>query len=115
MRKRPAALVSLTAMLLVSLISTSQFIAAAEYGPEGPEHTESGPKNSGTENSESASKAASEGAHAVKETVERALPYLERAGEAWIEKRQCVSCHQVPFMLWSLSAAETRGYPINRS
>jgi len=115
MRKRPAALVSLTAMLLVSLISTSQFIAAAEYGPEGPEHTESGPKNSGTKNSESASKAASEGAHAVKETVERALPYLERAGEAWIEKRQCVSCHQVPFMLWSLSAAETRGYPINRS
>ena len=48
----------------------------------------------------------------VRETVTRAIPYLKRAGEAWIKKRQCVSCHQVPFMLWSLSAAEDQGYDV---
>ncbi|HBV62078.1 MAG TPA: squalene--hopene cyclase [Rhodopirellula sp.] len=112
MRRRPANLVSLTAMLLVSLISTIQFIAAAEYGPG---DTNSEAKNSRTKNAAPTSKAASTEARTVKETVERALPYLERAGATWIEKRQCVSCHQVPFMLWSLSAAEMRGYPINQS
>jgi len=125
MRKRVAALVRLTAMLVVSLISTSQSIAVADHDPDGPEYTGSEPQNYGFKKQRSKEpspkdsvptpKAASEGAHAVKKTVERALPYLERAGEAWIEKRQCVSCHQVPFMLWSLSAADAQGYPINRS
>jgi hypothetical protein len=50
----------------------------------------------------------------VEEAITLAVPYLERAGEAWIEKRQCVSCHQVPFMLWSLSAAAEQGYKIDR-
>lgn len=49
----------------------------------------------------------------VNETVRRALPYLKRAGETWIEKRQCVSCHQVPFMLWSLAAAEANGFDVD--
>jgi hypothetical protein len=140
MRKCVAALVRLTAMLIVSLIPTSHFIAAAELGPDGSESKESeskesgskesgskesgskesgskesGSKESGSKESDSASKAASEGDHSVRETVERTLPYLERAGEAWIEKRQCVSCHQVPFMLWSLSAADKQGYSINRA
>ena len=49
----------------------------------------------------------------VNESVRRALPYLKRAGETWIEKRQCVSCHQVPFMLWSLAAAEAKGFDVD--
>ena len=120
MRKRTATSVKLTAMLLVLLISTGQSIVAAEWGPDGAEYTGTEytgtePEKSGPKPSASLSKVASERAHTVKATVERALPYLARAGEAWIEKRKCVSCHQVPFMLWSLSAADAQGYPIDRS
>ena len=53
-------------------------------------------------------------APSVQTTISSAVPYLERAGEAWIQKRQCVSCHQVPFMLWSLSAAAEQNYATDR-
>ncbi len=95
----PATLVRLTAMLLFSLFATSQFIAASEHGSDGPDNPNSGPKTSGTKDTKSTSKAAYTKAQLVKETVEQARPYLERAGKAWIEQRQCASCHQVPFML----------------
>ncbi len=111
MRKRAAALVKLTALLLVSLVSTSHFNAAAASGHEGTLPENPRPENPGPENSGNASQRV----HSVRATVERALPYLERAGEAWIKNRQCVSCHQVPFMLWSLSAADAQGYTIDRS
>jgi squalene-hopene/tetraprenyl-beta-curcumene cyclase len=35
----------------------------------------------------------------------RALPFLEREGTAWMEERKCVSCHQIPSMLWSFQRA----------
>lgn len=35
----------------------------------------------------------------------RALPFLEREGAAWMEERKCVSCHQIPSMLWSIQRA----------
>jgi squalene-hopene/tetraprenyl-beta-curcumene cyclase len=46
-------------------------------------------------------------------TIQQALPYLENEGVAWMEKRGCVSCHQVPFMLWSLSAAKQAGFDVD--
>ncbi len=46
-------------------------------------------------------------------TIEKALPYLETEGVAWMEKRGCVSCHQVPFMLWSLAAAQQAGFDVD--
>ena len=53
MRKCVAALVRLTAMLIVSLIPTSHFIAAAELGPDGSESKESESKESESKESES--------------------------------------------------------------
>lgn len=50
---------------------------------------------------------------AVQQTVTKALPYLWSKGEGWIEKRGCVSCHQVPTMLWSLSTAQQRGFEVD--
>ncbi|MDG2224629.1 MAG: squalene--hopene cyclase [Rubripirellula sp.] len=50
---------------------------------------------------------------AVRQTVTKALPYLWNKGEGWIEKRGCVSCHQVPTMLWSLSAAQLHGFDVD--
>ena len=41
--------------------------------------------------------------------AKRSLPYLKEKGLAWIEDRQCASCHQIPAMLWSLNRAAKLG------
>jgi squalene-hopene/tetraprenyl-beta-curcumene cyclase len=50
----------------------------------------------------------------VRKAVERSLPYLEREGVAWKEKYNCLSCHHVPFLLWSHNEARARGFTIDR-
>lgn len=50
----------------------------------------------------------------VRAAVQRAIPYLQQQGAAWINDRGCVSCHQVPFMLWSLSAAQQQGFDVDQ-
>ncbi|MCC9642865.1 terpene cyclase/mutase family protein [Rhodopirellula sp. JC740] len=35
------------------------------------------------------------------QAIEKGLRYVASAGERWIEKRGCVSCHQVPTLIWS--------------
>lgn len=45
----------------------------------------------------------------------RSLPYIKEKGLAWIEDRQCASCHQVPSMLWSLNRAARVGLDADRS
>jgi hypothetical protein len=50
---------------------------------------------------------------AVRETIERSLPFIEREGERWIETKKCDTCHHVPFMVWSLNAAAERGFSID--
>jgi squalene-hopene/tetraprenyl-beta-curcumene cyclase len=44
----------------------------------------------------------------IRKAVERSLPYIQKEGTAWIADRKCVSCHVVPFMLWSLNEAGAR-------
>ncbi len=58
----------------------------------------------------SSANAASPGAKA---SVSAALPYLQREGVAWMDKRGCVSCHQIPAMLWSLDAAAAHGFDVD--
>ena len=41
------------------------------------------------------------------------LPFLESAGVAWMEERGCMSCHHVPFMIWTHRAAQTKGMMID--
>ena len=43
------------------------------------------------------------------ELVRKSLPFVKEKGLAWIEDRQCASCHQVPSMLWSLNSAARAG------
>ena len=50
--------------------------------------------------------AAADDAH---EIARKSLPFLQEKGLAWIEDRQCASCHQVPSMLWSLNSAIKAG------
>ena len=49
----------------------------------------------------------------VRDSVSRALPFLEKEGVAWMEERNCMSCHHVPFLLWSHRAANASGLPID--
>lgn len=49
----------------------------------------------------------------INSAIKRSVPYLQREGLAWIEERKCVSCHQVPFMLWGLHAAQAAGFEVD--
>ncbi|QDT16453.1 prenyltransferase/squalene oxidase repeat-containing protein [Alienimonas californiensis] len=42
---------------------------------------------------------------ATRAAVERATPYLQTAGDRWVEEKNCVSCHRVGNQLWALGAA----------
>jgi squalene-hopene/tetraprenyl-beta-curcumene cyclase len=44
------------------------------------------------------------------DAVRRGVSYVEQEGVAWIKKRNCVSCHQIPAMLWTLGEAHQRGF-----
>ncbi|MDA0918606.1 MAG: hypothetical protein O2945_06005 [Planctomycetota bacterium] len=50
---------------------------------------------------------------AVRQAIQKSLPYIEEKGIYWIEKKKCVSCHRVSFMTWSLSAAARRGFDVD--
>lgn len=45
--------------------------------------------------------------------VARSLPFLEKEGVAWMSERDCISCHHVPFLLWSHRAAQSRGLTVD--
>ncbi|MEW4490590.1 prenyltransferase/squalene oxidase repeat-containing protein [Thalassoglobus sp. JC818] len=51
----------------------------------------------------------------IQQAISKSVPFLIQEGEGWIEKRGCVSCHQVPFMLWSLDEAAKRGGDVDQS
>ncbi len=55
------------------------------------------------------------GADEAWDIAARSLPYIKEKGLAWIEDRQCASCHQVPGMLWSLNRAARVGLDADRS
>ncbi|MEM8734491.1 MAG: prenyltransferase/squalene oxidase repeat-containing protein [Planctomycetota bacterium] len=46
------------------------------------------------------------------EIASRALDYLRKEGQRWIDRRECVSCHQIPAMVWSLNVAKQNGLPV---
>src|SRR5437764_888688 len=50
----------------------------------------------------------------VRAAVERSLPFVMAEGEKWIAEKKCVTCHQVPFMVWALNAAAERGIELDR-
>src|SRR4051794_32534487 len=36
----------------------------------------------------------------ARQSAERAIPYIEKEGTAWIKDRKCLTCHYVAFMVW---------------
>src|SRR6476659_2332043 len=50
---------------------------------------------------------------AVRDAVSRSLPFLEKEGVAWMKDRRCMSCHHVPFLLWSHRSAQAQGFKVD--
>lgn len=50
----------------------------------------------------------------VRETVDRAIVYLQEESSSWLETRQCAACHHAPLVLWAMGEAERQGYEIDR-
>jgi len=50
-----------------------------------------------------------------KSSLNKAIAYVVSKGDAWIKERKCVSCHMIPFMVWSLNEAKAVGYAIPSS
>jgi hypothetical protein len=49
----------------------------------------------------------------ARRSLERSLAFLEKEGTAWIKERACLSCHHVPFLIWSHREARERGLPVD--
>ncbi len=50
----------------------------------------------------------------VRQTVDRAVGYLQTESAAWLATRKCAACHHVPLPLWALGEAERQGYAVDK-
>lgn len=50
----------------------------------------------------------------ARQTVERAIGYLQTESGTWLRERKCAACHHAAMPMWALGEAERQGYPVNR-
>lgn len=46
----------------------------------------------------------------VESSINKSLRFLAQHGKRWKNERGCVSCHHVPFMIWTHNEAQQRGF-----
>jgi len=49
----------------------------------------------------------------LRESIQRSLPATEADGVKWMRTQNCISCHNVSFLLWSHNLAKSRGIKID--
>lgn len=49
----------------------------------------------------------------VRAAIIRSLPFLKSDGVAWMEERNCMSCHHVPFLIWTHRLAQAKGFKVD--
>lgn len=49
----------------------------------------------------------------IRESVQRSIPYIQQKGADWIAKKDCVSCHRIGTMVWSLAEARRRSFKVS--
>lgn len=49
----------------------------------------------------------------ARQTIGRSLPFIEKEGVAWKQKRGCVTCHQVSTLVWSALEARRHGFEVD--
>jgi len=50
----------------------------------------------------------------IRQTVDRAIKYLQTESAAWLNTKKCAACHHAPMPLWALAEAERNGYAIDK-
>jgi hypothetical protein len=50
----------------------------------------------------------------VRQTVARAIGYLQAESASWLNTRKCAACHHAPMPLWALSEADRQGYAVDK-
>lgn len=51
----------------------------------------------------------------VRHAITKGLGYIAKAGDVWIEEKNCNGCHHLPEMLWSHREARLRGFAIDQA
>lgn len=49
----------------------------------------------------------------LRSAIERSLPYIAEQGQWWIDEKDCMSCHRVSNMLWTLGQAKNAGFKLD--
>jgi len=50
----------------------------------------------------------------IRQTVQRAIGYLQTESGAWLKQGRCAACHHVAMPLWALSEAGKQGYTVDQ-
>lgn len=51
----------------------------------------------------------------VRTAITRGLKYLAKEGDAWMQQKECISCHHLPSLLWSHAEAKRRGFVVDQA
>src|SRR5579885_3316633 len=51
--------------------------------------------------------------NAARRSVEKALPFLEKEGLAWLQNRKCIACHHGAYLIWSHREAARIGIAVD--
>lgn len=51
----------------------------------------------------------------LRHAITKGLGYIAKAGDVWIEEKNCNGCHHLPEMLWSHREARLRGFAIDQA
>jgi len=54
-------------------------------------------------------------AAATRAAIGRALVYIEQEGVTWMREKTCMTCHQIPAMVWSFNEAKRHGIPVDEA
>ena len=52
-------------------------------------------------------------AEEIRSAVAKSLPFLEKEGVAWMREKACITCHQIPAMVWSFGEAQRHEYDVD--
>jgi hypothetical protein len=58
-------------------------------------------------------KAVPAGAAEIRSAIARSLVHLEQEGLVWMREKHCMTCHQIPSMVWSFNEARRHGIAVD--
>ncbi|GIW99904.1 MAG: squalene--hopene cyclase [Pirellulaceae bacterium] len=105
LRAQEAALLEAPAAAASEPLRTAGTVGHAE----GPLLTEDSPTDAASQATKEQQPLPADRERLRRTAIQRALPIIVERGQWWIEKKDCVSCHRIGNMLWTLRLAKQRG------